>query len=164
MLNPIEAIVQFNQDAGLLENGMDSFIETAYTFEESLEGFEVAMNGAHEDGTPVAPGDKEWISPRQWSLSLMNQIHQAFEQRGLPMMEEVDELDKAIDLIVFSIGKMAKMGLSPTQIEEAIMVVAEVNKDKIGLPKDKHGKQLKPSGWTGPEKELQLILNERTTI
>lgn len=161
MSDPIKGIVKFNADAGLLSDGMDSFKETAYILEEAIEGFEAAFNGQHEDGADVVPGDKEWVSARQWSLSLMNQILQAFQQRDLEMMPEVAELDKAIDGIVFNVGKMAKMGLPPEDITEAINIVNDANMEKLGAPKDEHGKQLKPEGWVGPEVLLQEILDRR---
>jgi len=50
MSNIIKNIIQFNKEAGLLDKGMDSFMETAYTLEESVEGFEAVFNGQHEDG------------------------------------------------------------------------------------------------------------------
>ena len=161
MHDPIKGIVEFNKQAGFIGGGMDSFKETAYILEEAMEGFEKAFNGMNEEGTPVVPGDPEWITARQWSLSLMNQIHQAFEQRGLAMPTEVEEFDKAIDGIVFNGGRMAKMGLTHEQITHGINIVNERNMAKLGAPKDEHGKQLKPEGWTGPEEELQKILDNR---
>ncbi len=161
MQDPIKGIVEFNRGAGFIGKGMDSFKETAYILEEAIEGFEGAFNGQHENGTPVKPGDKTWVTARQWSLGLMNQIHQAFEQRGLPMPSEVEEFDKAIDGIVFNVGKLAKMGLTDAQITQGINVVNDANMAKLGAPKDEHGKQLKPEGWVGPEVELQKILDGR---
>ena len=161
MPNPIAKIYEFNEKAGFLGKGMDSFIETAYTLEEAIEGFEPAFNASREDGTVIVKGDADFLTARQWSLSLMNSIHEAFEQRNVPMPDEVDELDKAIDLVVFSIGKMAKMGLSQDQIAEAFDVVADANLSKIGAPKDALGKQLKPEGWIAPETKLQEILDRR---
>jgi len=161
--NPIEGIIEFNEKAGLLDKGLDSFNEAAYILEEGIEGFEAAFNGANDDGTMVKPGDKNWVSARQWALSLMNQIHQAFEARNLEMPSEVAEFDKAIDGIVFNVGKLAKMGLTATDIVNGINVVNECNIAKLGGPKDEKGKQLKPENWVGPEKELQQILDLRAT-
>ena len=157
----IDDIFRFNIKAELLGKPMDSFAETAYVLEEGMEGFEAAFNGAHKDGTAIKPGDKEWVNARQWSLSLMNQVHQAFEQRNLPMPAEVEEFDKAIDGVWFNIGKLAKMGLSRDQVREGFEAVYQANISKVGGPKDEHGKQLKPKGWTGPESRLQEILDER---
>ena len=161
MRNPISEILRFNKEAGLLGNGMDSFKETAYILEEAIEGFEPAFNGQHKDGTSVLPSDSEWVSARQWSLSLMNQILQAFNARNIPMMSEVAEFDKALDGIVFNTGKLGKMRLTADQIQEGLLVVNDANMEKLGAPKDEHGKQLKPDGWTGPEVRLQAILDKR---
>lgn len=159
----IDQVFHFNQEAGLLGGELDTFAETAYILEEAMEGFEGAFNGAHEDGTLIVPGDKEWITARQWSLSFMNQILQAFEQRGLPLPNEVAEFDKSIDGSWFNIGRLAKMGLSREQVKDGFDAVYMANIAKIGGPKDEHGKQLKPVGWTGPEDELQKILDKRVS-
>ena len=157
----VDDVFTFNKEAGLLGKPMDSFLETAYVLEEGMEGFEAAFNSEHKDGTPVKPGDKEWVTARQWALGLMNQVHQAFEQRNLPLPSDVEEFDKAIDGIWFNIGKLAKMGLSREQVRAGFDSVFEANMAKIDGPKDELGKQLKPEGWEGPEDELQIILDER---
>lgn len=161
MTKIIDDVAKFNEEAGLLGNPMDTFAETAYILEEAMEGFEAVFNGAHEDGTPVVPGDPEWVTPRSWSLGLMNQILMGFEQRGLPLPAEVDEFDKAIDGVWFNLGKLLKMGLHPELIQEGFDIVAEANMAKIGGPKDEHGKQLKPEGWVAPETKLQAVLDKR---
>ena len=38
----IDAIYQFNEQAGLLEQGYNDFSESAYQIEEALEGYEIA--------------------------------------------------------------------------------------------------------------------------
>ena len=159
----IDDIFHFNKEAGLLGKPMDTFHETAYILEEAMEGFEPAFNGQHKDGTPVVPGDKEWVTARAWSLSLMNQILQAFEQRNLSLPKEVSDFDKSIDGTWFNIGRLAKMGLSREQVREGFEAVYQANISKIGGPKDEHGKQLKPEGWVGPETKLQKILDKRVT-
>lgn len=150
----IQDIYDFNKQAGLLGHGMDSFMETAYILEEAMEGYEDVFDNPQ---TPDAPK----MTARAWSLSFLNQVKDAKEQRGLPMPSEVAEVDKAIDGVVFNIGKLAKMNLSPEQIERMFKVVNNCNMSKLTGPKDELGKQLKPDGWTGPEAELQRILDER---
>ena len=154
MSSLISDIYEFNEKAGLLGNGMDSFMETAYILEEAVEGYEDVFNMPEDPKAPV-------ISARDWAISFLNQVKDAKEARNLPMPTEVAELDKAIDGVVFNIGKMAKMGLSVEQIEEAFKVVSGCNMAKLDGPKDDLGKQLKPEGWTGPEEELQKILDNR---
>ena len=60
---------------------------------------------------------------------------------------------------------MAKLGLSPQQIEAGIAVVMHSNFKKIGSKKDSEGKQLKPDNWQEIEAEqvrkLQAILDKR---
>ena len=154
MTNPIDKIYTFNEEAGFLGKGFDSFAETAYVIEEAMEGFEGAFNGDNKAGEPVKPGDPEWTTARQFALSLMNQMLVSFQQRpSLEMPDDVAELDKAIDGCVFNIGKMAKMGLSREQIAEAFDAVAECNL-ACSLSSG-------PAGWTGPEDKLQAILNNR---
>jgi len=150
----VQDIYDFNDKAGLLGKGMDSFVETAYILEEAVEGYEDVFNMPDDPDAPT-------VTARDWALGFLNQVKEAKENRNLPMPSEVDELDKAIDGVVFNIGKMAKMGLSVAQIKEAFKVVSDCNMSKLGAPKDKLGKQLKPEGWTGPEPELQKILDER---
>ena len=150
----LQDIYDFNDKAGFLGQGMDSFKETAYILEEAIEGFEDVFNNPSDPKAPV-------VTARSWSLGLLNAVKDAKEARGLPMPEEVDELDKAIDGVVFNIGKLAKMGLSVDQIEAAFKIVSNANMSKIGAPKDDLGKQLKPEGWVAPETLLQGILDER---
>jgi len=150
----VQDIYDFNEKAGLLGNGMDSFMETAYILEEAIEGYEDVFNMPEDPNAPV-------VTARSWALGFLNQVKQAKENRGLPMPAEVDEVDKAIDGVVFNIGKLAKMGLTVEQICRMFKVVSDCNMSKLDGPKDDLGKQLKPEGWTGPEKDLQKILDER---
>jgi len=150
----VKDIYDFNSKAGLLGKGMDSFMETAYILEEAIEGYEDVFNMPEDPKAPV-------VTARSWALGFLNQVKEAKEARDLPMPEEVDELDKAIDGVVFNIGKMAKMGLSVKQIEEAFAIVSGCNMAKLDGPKDELGKQLKPEGWTGPEAALQGVLDRR---
>jgi len=157
----IKDIYKFNKEAGLLEDEMDAFKELAYVFEESFEGFEGCYTGHDENGEFYKPGDPEYPTARQLGLSLANSIKDGMAMRGLDMPSEVAEFDKSIDAIWFHIGKLAKMKLTEDQVERGFKAVAECNMAKLSGPKDEHGKQLKPEGWTGPEEKLQAILDER---
>ena len=156
MSSIVQDIFDFNDQMGLLGKGMDSFMETAYILEEAIEGYEDVFNMPTDPEAPV-------VTARSWALGFLNQVKDAKEARNLPMPEEVDELDKAIDGVVFNIGKIAKMGLSVEQIEEVFAIVSNANMSKLKGPKDALGKQLKPEGWIGPEAELQKVLDERIT-
>ena len=157
----IKDVYEFNQKAGLLEGEMDAFKELAYVFEEAFEGFEECYNTQDENGEPFKPGDKEYPTARQLGLSLTNSIKDSVARRGLDMPSEVAEVDKSIDAMVFHVGKLSKMNLTPDQMDRMCKAVTNANMRKLDGPKDEHGKQLKPEGWTGPEEELQKILNER---
>ena len=157
----VNDIYDFNKQAGLLEDDMDSFKELAYIFEESFEGLEEAYNTADENGERYKPGDAKYPTARQLGLSLANSIKDSFERNGFPLPTEVQEVDKSIDAVYFHIGKLAKMGLTPDHIDRMFSTVTACNMAKLGGPKDELGKQLKPEGWTGPEEQLQAILDER---
>lgn len=154
MASIVQDIYDFNEQAGLLGNGFDSFLETAYIMEEAIEGYEDAFNMPDDPEAPV-------VTAREFSLSLLNQIREAKEQRNLPMPSEVQELDKAIDGAIFNIGKMAKMGLTVEQIVTAFNIVSAANMSKLSAGKDELGKQLKPKDWVGPEGDLQQLLDSR---
>lgn len=154
MIDIVKEIHSFNDKAGFLGGGMDSFLEASFIFEEAMEGYEDVLNNPDDPNAPV-------ITARDWAIGLLNQVKIAKENRNLPMPSEVDEVDKAIDVIVFSIGKLLKMGLSIDQVYECISIVNTKNLEKIGGPKAEDGKQLKPEGWTPPEPLLQKVLDAR---
>jgi predicted HAD superfamily Cof-like phosphohydrolase len=149
MENPIKQIVKFNQDAGLLDRGYDDFLESSFQIEEALEGF----NNIHYLAGTVDAADS---SPKEVARKIVSIAR--FAQEGIP---DVDRLDKAIDAVVFAVGSMAKLGLNSQQITRAINVVMRCNNQKLGMPKDEHGKLIKPPDFEGPEPELQCILDER---
>ena len=141
----IDAIYQFNEQAGLLEQGYNDFSESAYQIEEALEGYEIAQGfTVHLD------------TPKEMSRTIVR-------AQGPFVGTDVDRLDKAIDAIVFAVGSIAKLGLTPPQIREAIEIVTTANLQKLSMPKDEFGKLTKPANWEqyAPEKELQLILDRR---
>ena len=58
---------------------------------------------------------------------------------------------------------MAKLGLSPEQMRQALDIVAKANLAKLSMPKDEHGKLIKPANWEqyAPEAQLQALLNQQ---
>ena len=141
----IDAIYQFNEQAGLLEQGYNDFSEHAYQIEEALEGYEIAHGfTVHLD------------TPKEMSRTIVR-------AQGPFIGTDVDRLDKAIDAIVFAVGSIAKLGLTPPQIREAIEIVTTANLQKLSMPKDEFGKLTKPADWEqyAPEKELQKLLDRR---
>ena len=139
----IDAIYQFNAQAGLLEQGYNDFSESAYQIEEALEGYEIAHGfTVHLD------------TPKEMSRTIVR-------AQGPFIGTDVDRLDKAIDAIVFAVGSIAKLGLTPPQIREAIEIVTTANLQKISMPKDEFGKLTKPADFVGPETKLQELLDRR---
>ena len=139
----IDAIYQFNKQAGLLEQGYNDFSEPAYQIEEALEGFEIAHGfTVHLD------------TPKEMSRTIVR-------AQGPFVGTDVDRLDKAIDAIVFAVGSIAKLGLTPPQIREAIEIVTTANLQKLSMPKDEFGKLTKPADFVGPETKLQELLDRR---
>ena len=139
----IDAIYQFNEQAGLLEQGYNDFSESAYQIEEALEGYEIAHGfTVHLD------------TPKEMSRTIVR-------AQGPFIGTDVDRLDKAIDAIVFAVGSIAKLGLTPPQIREAIEIVTTANLQKLSMPKDEFGKLTKPADFIGPEAKLQELLDRR---
>ena len=139
----IDAIYQFNEQAGLLEQGYNDFSESAYQIEEALEGYEIAHGfTVHLD------------TPKEMSRTIVR-------AQGSFVGTDVDRLDKAIDAIVFAVGSIAKLGLTPPQIREAIEIVTTANLQKLSMPKDEFGKLTKPADFVGPETKLQELLDRR---
>ena len=139
----IDAIYQFNEQAGLLEQGYNDFSESAYQIEEALEGYEIAHGfTVHLD------------TPKEMSRTIVR-------AQGPFIGTDVDRLDKAIDAIVFAVGSIAKLGLTPPQIREAIEIVTTANLQKLSMPKDEFGKLTKPANFVGPEAKLQELLDRR---
>ena len=139
----IDAIYQFNEQAGLLAQGYNDFSESTYQIEEALEGYEIAQGfTVHLD------------TPKEMSRTIVR-------AQGPFIGTDVDRLDKAIDAIVFAVGSIAKLGLTPTQIREAIEIVTTANLQKLSMPKDEFGKLTKPANFVGPEAKLQELLDRR---
>lgn len=157
-MNFVQQIYDFNKQAGLLEKDYDDFLESSFQIEEALEGFPKLQNLANiltdEESEDRVRDD---VSPKNISRAIVQYAI------GNTPISDVDRLDKAIDAIVFAIGSIAKLGLSPAQITRAIDVVTEANLQKLSMPKDEHGKLQKPANFVGPEAKLQAILDERVS-
>lgn len=147
MGNFVQEIYDFNKQAGLLENGYNDFLEASFQIEEALEGFPFI-------GAKVSMEVTTAHSAKDISREFLNQL-------GTCHLNDVERLDKAIDAIVFAVGSIAKLGLTPEQISRAISVVTNANLQKLSMPKDEFGKLTKPADFVGPEAELQLLLDSR---
>ena len=153
----VQQIYDFNKQAGLLEKGYDDFLESSFQIEEALEGFgdlPYLQVRLHSEGKHY----EELCNPKEISRQIVRLAEMDSKPTNIP---DVDRLDKACDAVVFAIGSMAKLGLTPAQIVEAMNIVTEANLQKLSMPKDEHGKLTKPANFVGPETKLQAILDKR---
>ena len=153
----VQQIYDFNKQAGLLEKGYDDFLESSFQIEEALEGFgdlPYLQVRLHSEGKHY----EELCNPKEISRQIVRLAEMDSKPTNIP---DVDRLDKACDAVVFAIGSMAKLGLTPAQIVEAMHIVTEANLQKLSMPKDEHGKLTKPANFVGPETKLQAILDKR---
>jgi len=154
MTNPIKDIVKFNKEAGLLESGYNQLREPAFLIEEALENLNTLPNLAMHLGMKDEGSDAKLISREIISLANYNHIP-----------SDLELFDKHIDAFVYTVGSMAKLGLSPQQIEAGIHAVMHSNFKKLGSKKDDQGKLGKPDNWLEIEAEqnarLQKILDQR---
>ena len=145
----VQQIYDFNSQAGLLDKPYNDFLESSFQIEEALEGFNLPALiddlGLRIDFDSSAKAISRTILSSQEST----------------VVPDVDRLDKAIDAIVFALGSIYKLGLTPEQASRAISVVCEANLQKLSMPKDEHGKLTKGPNFVGPESKLQAILDER---
>jgi len=156
--NPIKSVYNFNQEAGLLELGYSDERECAYPIEEALEGLndlECLRERLQDENFEAIPLTPKAISREIIALATLDDARQ--------MVSDVDRFDKHLDIIVFSLGSIFKLGLSPQQMMKGLGIVANANMTKLKAGKDEHGKQNKPADFISPEPLLQLILNERTS-
>lgn len=152
----IDEIYDFNLRAGLLDNPYNDFLESSFQIEEALEGFNSLDNLVDllsKSHLPLIWED----SPKNISRGILGVISNGEVQT----LTDVERLDKAIDALVFAVGSMAKLKLTPEQITKAISVVTQANLQKLSMPKDEFGKLQKPADFISPEAQLQVILDER---
>lgn len=156
-MNFVQQVYDFNSQAGLLDKPYNDFLESSFQIEEALEGFspEFILASCHNQVQYSFEGDVS--SPKDVARFL---VSTALTSDNHPL-SDVDRLDKAIDAIVFALGSIYKLRLTPEQASRAISIVCEANLQKLSMPKDEHGKLTKPLDFIGPEVKLQEILDER---
>ena len=141
-------IYDFNKQAGLLDKPYNDLLESSFQIEEALEGFDIEE---------VSQNTTNY----QFKTSSAKELARYILDYEQFMGADVDRLDKAIDAIVFALGSIYKLKLTPEQASRAISVVCTANLQKLSMPKDEHGKLTKPADFIGPEAALQSILDER---
>ena len=156
-MNFVQQIYNFNSQAGLLDKPYDDFLESSFQIEEALEGFDTRVLATALFGSDYFNSD---FSPKTLSRTIVR-LASGNGYCSESIISDVDRLDKAIDAIVFGLGSIFKLKLTPEQASRAISIVCEANLQKLSMPKDEHGKLTKPSDFVGPEVKLQEILDER---
>ena len=154
--NAIKQIYAFNEEAGLLDIGYYDERECAFPIEEALEGFNVeefAIQMSSEGYEPIVQ------SPKELSRAIMHLVKNDCNTGKKTIVPDVDRLDKHLDIIVFSLGSIFKLGLNPQEAMKALEIVATANMAKLGAGTDEEGKAKKGAYWKPPEPELQKILD-----
>ena len=152
----VDHIYDFNFVTGLLQKGYDDYLESSFQVEEALEGLHPEYIIASMHPAVIANFEGDPTKPRDVARLL---VATSIVLDNKP--SDVERLDKACDAVVFAIGSMAKLRLSPDQINRAMRAVTDANLQKLTMPKDAQGKLMKPDNFEGPEAKLQAILNER---
>ena len=143
----VQRIYDFNKDNGLIEKGYLDFLESSFQIEEALEGFDIEE---------VSQNTTDYRFKTKSAKEFSRYILEGETFTGT----DVDRLDKACDAIVFGVGSMAKLGLTPSQIHQALNIVMDSNEAKTGCPKDAEGKLMKPDNFPNPEPRLQALLDK----
>ena len=154
MRNPLQAIVSFNEKAGLLKDPFEDKKESAYLIEEALESFDVSYLGRL-----ICLDPSKINSPEEVARGLI--------ANTLPLKEPLAKkhiVDKYLDAIVFAVGALAKMGLTHQDITHLLNVVTDCNMKKLTVGTDSEGKQLKPDDWVGPEERIYSYLDKRSLL
>ena len=159
----VDHVYNFNLITGLLHDSydekkgyvyaLDDYREASFAIEEALEGFDMQRlaHFVHSDS----------LKPRDVARTIVGICRDSQSGMHPTILTDVERLDKACDAVVFAIGYMAKLRLSPDQINRAMCVVTDANLQKLTMPKDAQGKLMKNPDFIGPEARLQLILDER---
>lgn len=165
MENPIKQIYRFNKEAGLLEAGYNHLREPAFLIEEAIESFNTPeyLYNLLTGNAETFMKDIKNESPKELSRAIIRAVYS--EDLSGSEISDLDIFDKHIDAFVYTVGSMAKLGLSPQQIEAGIAAVMHSAFKKIGSKKDEQGKLGKPDNWDEIEAEqnakLQAILDKR---
>ena len=161
MLDQVTRIYDFNRVNGLLDKPYNDFLESSFQIEEALEGFENSY-GWKNYLMPTLFGNTELVSPKNVSRKILLMVKDDCHETCCPVvLSDLDRLDKHLDSIVYDIGAIAKLGLTPSQLLQALSIVMDANEAKNGCPKDSLGKLMKPENFPNPEPRLEQLLATR---
>ena len=149
MLDQVTRIYDFNRVNGLLDKPYNDFLESSFQIEEALEGFNLP--------TIIEALDLK-IDFDTNSKGVSREILSSVSSDSL---SDLERLDKHLDSIIYDIGAIAKLGLTPKQLLQALSIVMDANEAKNGCPKDEFGKLLKPENFPNPEPRLEQLLATR---
>lgn len=154
----MKKIYEFNQKAGLLDDGYNDQLEASMQIEEALEGFDDSFdNLAFElQLDKNYPSDADEVCHARHLARYIASLVKIDEP-----LSDVQRFDKALDALFLAAGSIYKLGLTPVQLSKGLDIVCNANLTKLSAGKDSHGKQIKPDGFVNPEPLLQLILDER---
>lgn len=156
MLDQVTRIYDFNRVNGLLDKPYNDFLESSFQIEEALEGFTNLGNLVDLLCKSPLPLIFE-EDPKSISRGILGIIADGDVQT----LSDLDRLDKHLDSIVYDIGAIAKLGLTPSQLLQALSIVMDANEAKNGCPKDSLGKLMKPENFPNPEPRLEQLLLSR---
>ena len=149
MLDQVTRIYDFNRVNGLLDKPYNDFLESSFQIEEALEGFDLPVIIETLDLKIDFDTNSKGVAREILSSVSNNEL------------SDLDRLDKHLDSIVYDIGAIAKLGLTPTQLLQALSIVMDANEAKNGCPKDSFGKLMKPENFPNPEPRLEQLLLAR---
>ena len=158
LLNLAQDIYKVNKDVwGNPRFSYDDTQECAYPIEEALEGFPNLDNLASKlmiDSNDPKELSREIIKLASGGSSISN------IEADTVSIEDVDRLDKHIDILVYTIGSIYKLGVTVEQLVDSLQIVVDANSQKTG-EKDSQNKVIKNSRFVPPEDRLQKILDKR---
>lgn len=149
MTNPIKEIYAYNKERGLLDAGYSDTRECAFPIEEALEGFDLSALS-------------NLLKPREVTLSpklISRELIKVATWNSEPSIEPVDQLDKHLDILVYTFGSIFKMGLNVQDTMKALSIVTQANARKSNQV-DSAGKNIKGDSFIPPEVELQKLLDK----
>jgi predicted HAD superfamily Cof-like phosphohydrolase len=93
-----------------------------------------------------------------------NWLRKALNEEATELLDattRVDQVDACADAVIFAIGGMVRMGLTPIEIDRVLHAIMDANfEKKAGVKPGREGAPdaVKPEGWVGPEDRIREII------